>query len=484
MKKITALIAAMAVVLTLAACKPGATEQSATPAPTQTSEQEKTVAMKPGDSYTIFFCETTTENLWVDGITGSRAKERRERWQKFQEKYGVKITWLANTFGDGWLKQVPAAAAAGEPLCDIFDIGGPFAVPQAMTYGSSKPENYYVDLGLYSEYTNFDDPGYWDIEASKSVGYYGGKQYVAVPQEAGAGGVLLNQVCFFNKELIKRGGHSAEEIYALYDEGKWDFEHFRTMVIDCTDPDRGIYGMAASRNYMSVYSLICANGGSVLTNDQSGMPHFTADSKQALTAVNYFIGLCRDDKAVQCEGDFWQEEAPFFRRGQVAFMLTYANRACENENTGSAIYQDESLDYGIVLPPKGPDAQDYRSDRNWFTPYAVFKGHANIAGVVQMLSMYIAPEFAQDSYENYEIMKSQSIQFFRDERSLDILKDAAKKSVSTSYMAYWDIGGNGTGWLTTMPMAKWISGESTPEKDYAAAKDALDLAIAKLLGEK
>ena len=51
-------------------------------------------------------------------------------------------------------------------------------------------------------------------------------------------------------------------------------------------------------------------------------------------------------------------------------------------------------------------------------------------------------------------------------------------------MAYWDIGGNGTGWLTTMPMAKWISGESTPEKDYAAAKDALDLAIAKLLGEK
>ena len=46
MKKITALIAALAVVLTLAACKPGATEQSATPAPTQTSEQEKTVAMK------------------------------------------------------------------------------------------------------------------------------------------------------------------------------------------------------------------------------------------------------------------------------------------------------------------------------------------------------------------------------------------------------------------------------------------------------
>lgn len=38
MKKITALIAALAVVLTLAACKPGATEQSATPAPTQTSE--------------------------------------------------------------------------------------------------------------------------------------------------------------------------------------------------------------------------------------------------------------------------------------------------------------------------------------------------------------------------------------------------------------------------------------------------------------
>lgn len=484
MKKsvIAVLLCIVALAFVLVGCQEPTEQPTAAPTPTGEVEKELEIVMKAGDVYKIYFVNTTVENLWVDGVTGVRAQENRQYWLDFQEEYGVTVTWIANSYGTDWASQVPAAAAAGESICDIYNMAGPCFIPLSINAGGLSPASYYVDFNDYIEYTNFTDNRYWDQSATDAVGYYGGKLHVVVPQEIGIGAAALNMVCYFNKDLLAAGGHSAAEIYDLYKKGAWTFDAFRQMCIDCTDLDKNVYGVTNTRNYLSVYSLICSNGASVLTNNENGCPEFTADSPEALKAVNFFIQLAKSDGVVLNTNGYWQEEAPFFRDGQSTFMLTYANRAWEGENQGAAIYQNENIQYGIVLTPKGPDATDYRSDKNWFTPFAAFKGHNNIAGVVQCLSLYNGPQYAADSAEAMMALESQASLYFQDKESIQILKDVLKKNVTTSYMAYWDFGTNGVGHLTTLPMDTWLSGESTPELDYAAKKEALNIFLAEQLG--
>lgn len=48
-------------------------------------------------------------------------------------------------------------------------------------------------------------------------------------------------------------------------------------------------------------------------------------------------------------------------------MTTYANRISELVNAGN--YPE----YGVIMPPKAPGAEDYVSDVNWFDPTALLK---------------------------------------------------------------------------------------------------------------
>lgn len=495
MKKFKVLAVVLMLVLCaamFAACDGGKPEASATPAPSATPEAQK-IAMKPGDTYKIYFVENKTENLWVDGETiGVRAQSFREKWLNFQEEYGVTVTWIKPPFEEGssaWWSDVTSAANSGEPVCDLFNMGGPCFIPQSITVNGSVASHLYEDLSLYEDYTNFDDAGLWDQSAIEAVGYYGDKLHIVVPTDYGFNGVGGNMVTYFSGALLENGGHSADEIYNLYQEGNWTWDQFRQMCIDCADIDKGVYGTTTTRNYLSVYALIYANGASVLGKDaETGAPKFIADSNEALAAVNFFIKLAKDDKVVLTDGGFWQEEAPYFRDGKSVFMITYANRVIEGMNTGATTILDNSdtLKYGIVLPPKGPNATDYVSEKNWYTPWAAFKGHENMAGVVQCLSMYVAPEYAPDSAEAMMILDSEASIYFDDERSIQTLKDIIKKNITTDYMVWWDLGAdsgmNGVGELTTLKMAAWIVGETTPEQTYAENKDALNAYFANYVG--
>ena len=490
---LVALMCVLMCVLVFAACtdnKPSGSA-SATPVPTGTSGTETgntpntpdKIAMKAGDVYKIFVWANAVENQWVDGITGgARAEEIRQRWLDFQEQYGVTVTWIASPGGD-WMGQVLTAAASGEPICDIYHMGGPFAIPTSLTYNGSTVGYYYENLADYAEYADFSDNAYWDQSAQEAMGNYGGKFLVAFPQEVGWGAVAVNQVCFFNKTLLESGGHSADEIYTLYKEGNWTFDKFRDIAKDCTNADKGIYGTLIAQNGMAVLSLITANGGSVLTPGEDGVPQFTADSDKSMKAINYFLDMCKNDKSVLTDNFVSQQEASLFKAGSVAMMLTYANRVTEGEGPRKgAIYQDETLKYGIVLPPKGPDAQDYMSDKNWSTPYSVFKGHENPAGVVQCLNLYLSPSYAVGSSESNLALETDAMTYFQDEESISVLQDILLKNVSTSYMAYWSVTSDNISLcgVTTYGMDKWINGESTPEVDYAANKDAVNSILSNL----
>ena len=96
-KLIATLLCLLAVVMVFAGCQ--GPETSATPVPSNGPDVE--IVMNAGDKYTIYFCNTKVENQWVDGVTGTRAAEARQRWLDFQEEYGVEITYIADTVTTG-----------------------------------------------------------------------------------------------------------------------------------------------------------------------------------------------------------------------------------------------------------------------------------------------------------------------------------------------------------------------------------------------
>jgi hypothetical protein len=268
-----------------------------------------------------------------------------------------------------------------------------------------------------------------------------------------------------------------------------EFEYGISEYLNTNAFTRTGYNFAGWNTEADGSGIAYANGASVLGKDpETGAPIFTADKNEAIDAVNFFIKLAKDDKVVLTDGGFWQEEAPYFRDGKSVFMITYANRVIEgiNSNATTILDNSDTLKYGIVLPPKGPNATDYVSEKNWYTPWAAFKGHENMAGVVQCLSMYVAPEYAPDSAEAMMVLDSEASMYFDDERSIQTLKDIIKKNLTTDYMVWWDLGGdsamNGVGELTTNKMAAWIAGETTPAQTYAENKDALNAYFANYVG--
>jgi len=453
-----------------------------TPIPSATAESEEAkIAMKAGDVYRAFVWNNYEENQFVDGTSlGVRAEDYRQRWLDFQQQYDVTITWVANPNPSNWMDAVLSPAAAGNPLADIYHMGGPFAITSSLGYGGTAFGSLYEDLSRYSEYTNFDDNRYWDVNAIESVGWYSGKNYIVVPHEEGFASISLNQVTFFNKAIVSAAGYSPEIIYEWYKNGEWTFEKFSEVALACADPDKELYGYPITQNGFVISALIAANGGAILTPDEKGIPKFTADSNESLYAINYFLDECKKPNVVcMLDNGMSQNESKLFANGTVGLMVTYANRVVE-------IYENQDLDYGVVLPPKGPNATDYISEKNWFSPYSVFKGHENPAGVVQCLSLYLCAAVPMDSVEQTMLLEGEIQSYFRDKESIQSIKDSADKSQTTSYMAYWDLseGGLGFGTIAIYNAQKWITGESTPEIDYAATKEIANKMISDLFKDK
>jgi len=485
------LVLVLACAMLFTACDNPGTDTTATPEPTGTTDigggvavPEK-IAMKTGDVYRIFVWNNVEENATIYDATGPRAEQTKQRFEQFQQDYGVTLTWVANPNTAGWIDAALQPAAAGEPIADIFHMGGPFVIPIALGYGGTAIGSLYENLGVYDEYTNFDNPDHWDQTAIESMGYYNGELLIVAPRAEGWGAVATNQVTFFNKKIVAEAGYTADEMYRLYKEGEWTFDKFREVAIACTSADKGIYGIPMAANGMAMLSLINSNGGAILTANDQGVPEFTADSAKSLTAINFFLDLVKEG-AVLTEGGTGQAEENLFKTGKVAMMLTYANRATNGESPrGGAVYQTDGLEYGIIMPPKGPDATDYSSDNNWGGPLSVFKGHGNPAGVVQCLSYYMAPAEPVTGATQQMLLEADAMQYFQDNQSIQTLKDCIDKNVTTSYMAYWSVSSaDGVSLSGTVAgrIMNWVNGESTPEIDYAASKDVINNIILETVG--
>lgn len=464
------LCVAMAMLL-FSGCETPTVTDTPTPGPSGPTE---ITSVNAGETYRILIWNNYKENQFVDGTNGSRGEAIRTRWLDYQELYGITITYIAAA--STWLEDAQSTAAALEPMCEIFHCGGPFTVPLMYGYGGMQG-SIISALSDYADAGDFSDNDYWDVSAQQNVGTFQDKQYFAIPQELGFGQVAFNQVTFFNKSLVQNGGYTAEELYELSRNGEWTFDKLREVSLNCTDVDRGIYGMHVGQNTCAVFAMVAGNDGAYIEN-KDGIPTCNATDKKVIEAIEFFLTMARDDKSVYLEGNPGSDDDhPTFVNQKHALMITYANR-------GEKMYEEESISYGVLMPPKGPSADDYISDRNWYTPYCVMKNTQNTAGCVQILSQYIRPEFASSSSTAQDIFEAETSVYFSDEGSIQTLRDVQSKTRNSSVMSYISMtySGQGLGYYLFGETQNWINGSSTPSEHFAAVENTINALLESAIG--
>lgn len=439
--------------------------------PTSAPTEDKPVAaryMKAGETYRILIWSNAVEDqeLQTEGIRGQLINEA---YNRMKEQYGVTPLYIAAPAD--WLGETMNSVDAGAPITDLFHFGGPFTLPSLYTHGGERG----AILEAISDYDiDFSDGEYWD-QTSQATGTFDGKQYVIAPNAIGFDAVSVNVVTFFNKSLIKKAGYTADQLYDWSNNGEWTFDKFREVVLACTDLDNGVYGTTLNHNALLMSTMIASNGSDMITK-KNGVDTFNMLDSKALTAINYLVDMCKNDKSVMV--DFNAEEAATFAAGTAALMVTYSNRLDVKS------VKDMADDYGILMPPKGPDATEYISDMNWFTGYLVLKKIANPAGAVEFANFFMKPAYAKSSPDQAALMAAQGEAYRLDAKSIEILTKVQNVSHTTSYMIYWSCasGSDSIASICNYQFPSFVDGSLSPDTYYASVESLANSILNTAMG--
>lgn len=439
--------------------------------PTSAPTEDKPVAaryMKAGETYRILIWSNAVEDqeLQTEGIRGQLLNEA---YNRMKDQYGVTPLYIAAPAD--WLGETMNSVDAGAPITDLFHFGGPFTLPGIYTHGGERG----AILEAISDYDiDFSDGEYWD-QTSQATGTFDGKQYVIAPNAIGFDAVSVNVVTFFNKSLIKKAGYTADQLYDWSNNGEWTFDKFREVVLACTDLDNGVYGTTLNENALLMSTMIASNGSDMITK-KNGVDTFNMLDSKALTAINYLVDMCKNDKSVMV--DFNAEEAATFAAGTAALMVTYSNRLDVKS------VKDMADDYGILMPPKGPDATEYISDMNWFTGYLVLKKIPNPAGAIEFANFFMKPAYAKSSPDQAALMAAQGEAYRLDAKSIEILNKVQNVSHTTSYMIYWSCasGSDSIASICNYQFPSFVDGSLSPDTYYASVESLANSILNTAMG--
>ena len=215
----------------------------------------------------------------------------------------------------------------------------------------------------------------------------------------------------------------------MSNSGEWTWDAFRQAVMACTFPEENIFGTAIGDNVGMMAALLTSNNASYFEKQEYEgqlIDRYVGNSKNAIEAWDFFVKLALEDYSVELSGT---AETTTFSAGRIAFLLTGLART-------STIYQRMQSDYGVLMPPKGPNADNYISDQDSFLPLCIFNGVSNPEGCAQVLGEYFRPVYARSSSENQALLEAELSTYLRDGESLEICRQLPSVSKVQSHMLY------------------------------------------------
>lgn len=192
-----------------------------------------------------------TVAVW--GSVPSRGSSKYDRrytlYERTEEKYNVKIKWIASNMSS-FAKDYILAYTARNFYADIMFCPSYDGYNVAKISGALKPLDDYIDYSS-NRYKGIAD----------TLLYVDGKHYSYMPNEMTANS--LGYTVTYNTTILD--AHGCEDPLELYQQGKWDWNAFTNIVQKCTTTSNGVtscYGVGGS-NLLD--ALLLSNGVSTIS---------------------------------------------------------------------------------------------------------------------------------------------------------------------------------------------------------------------------
>lgn len=280
---------------------------------------------------------TLNEQLW------------HQRIDEVERDYNCTIS-VKFLYGD--VSTIMPLILSGEKFADVIHMDTSMWIPNA-TAGYLTPweEVEGIDLNDARWISSFTELTYLN-------GKHWGVQYMRPPEAAA--------VLVYNKDLLEANGIT-EDPAELCLENEWTFAKLKEMAAACTKDTNGdgqmdTYGLFSMDPVKTAYSLITANDGKLLTENEDGSISETFSDAKTVAALNYYYDLVNVDGSVMIldymkSADTWNDRPTDadlcnqFRRGKSAFF------ACDTWAINQYLKGKMNANYHIVPYPTGLDAE-------------------------------------------------------------------------------------------------------------------------------
>lgn len=289
--------------------------------------------------------------------------------EMFESKYGGEIKYYPTTWENRW-NDLSTSVLGGEGI-DIF----PFetgAVPKGIVSGMFTAVDDYVDM----------DSAVWKNTAEyMELFNFGGKHYELCT------GVSPEAVVIYSKKTIEENGF--DDPWELYQKGEWNWDTFKSMMLDFVDADNGKYGLDG---YYYQKALGTSAGASTLRlvdgKLELDLNNPALDKAMWLAEDMYASGLFFDKSMFN-----WSAQPQMMGEGNQLFYFcgTWAlESAPELWST-----QIAAEDAAVVPVPCSPDFDEVYS----IIPdgFLMCKGSKNPEGAVKYAECCIAASLDDDS---------------------------------------------------------------------------------------
>lgn len=341
-----------------------------------------------------------------DTMTQSEAgRQLLQRLEDLEAKYDCTITVLSIP-ADISFDAIYKAIAAGDSVCDLIDL------PQPLTWVAPLKGGYLVDLNQYGLDLKNNQ---LDTQVMDMI-TYGDKVYGVASKDEN---YFMNQVCYFNKRLVEEAGYNPEDLYKWQEEGTWTWEKFHevaTKISQLSTGNQKIWG-TVQNDALLFNNLVVSNNTDWFKKTDEGVT-FNASDPNVLQAIDFMKELY-DDGCFPLETT--QSDAKLFYSGTVGFLFDYVERVQWPANQ-----QSMTDDYGMIMIPKGPNADSYYSMNNYYGVKAVLKNAADPEKLANLIYDFCLP---YEDGTDPEVMRES---FVRDAESLKVFEYFADCTIITS----------------------------------------------------
>lgn len=327
-----------------------------------------------------------------DSMTQSEAgRMLLQRLEDLEAKYDCTITVLSIPV-DISFDAIYKAIAAGDSVCDLIDL------PQPLTWVAPLKGGYLVELNQFGLDLQNDQ---LDTQIMEMI-TYGDKVYGVASKDENH---FMNQVCYFNKRLVEEAGYNPEDLYKWQEEGTWTWDKFHEIAAKISQLSTGnqkIWGTVQNDSLL-FNNLVISNNTDWFKKTEEGVV-FNASDPNVLQAVDFLKELY-DDGCFPLETT--AGDAKLFYSGTVGFLFDYVERVQWPGNQ-----QSMTDDYGMIMIPKGPNADTYYSMNNYYGVKAVLKNAQDPDKLAKLIYDFCLP---YEGGTDPEVMRES---FVRDAESL------------------------------------------------------------------